>query len=213
MVYVEISDFFDERQPRYDHSKNDLKYTPSGAILEWFWGGAPAAPREGLGSNSIWLWTYPMGTWSPMIPKQSYQIWPFPATVWGTHGSRLKRESCKVPFWPSFWAVSVLLISPSPTFWPRDFLSDRTSLVFSDCHPGGYGWVPLQRWNHLDTNCWAPPGSLSNPIFTRSLKKHILNHHSNDIYSPFIWCVCLCKSKGCQKESHLTISHCFESLQ
>ena len=34
MVYVEISDFFDERQPRYDHSKNDLKYTPSGAILE-----------------------------------------------------------------------------------------------------------------------------------------------------------------------------------
>ena len=90
MVYVEISDFFDERQPRYDHSKNDLKYTPSGAILEWFWGGAPAAPREGLGSNSIWLWTYPMGTWSPMIPKQSYQIWPFPATVWGTHGSRLK---------------------------------------------------------------------------------------------------------------------------
>ena len=90
MVDVEISDFFDQRQPRYDHSKNDLKYTPSGAILEWFWGGAPAAPREGLGSNSIWLWTYPMGTWSPMIPKQSYQIWPFPATVWGTHGSRLK---------------------------------------------------------------------------------------------------------------------------
>ena len=99
MVYVEISDFFDERQPRYDHSKNDLKYTPSGAILEWFWGGAPAAPREGLGSNSIWLWTYPMGTWSPMIPKQSYQIWPFPATVWGTHGSRLNKSKDNCMIW------------------------------------------------------------------------------------------------------------------
>ena len=94
MVYGEISDFFDERQPRYDHSKNDLKYTPSGAILEWFWGGAPAAPREGLGSNSIWLWTYPMGTWSPMIPKQSYQIWPFPARVWGTRKWTLNGVQC-----------------------------------------------------------------------------------------------------------------------
>ena len=53
MVYVEISDFFDERQPRYDHSKNDLKYPSIGAILSLSLRGAPAAPREALGSNSI----------------------------------------------------------------------------------------------------------------------------------------------------------------
>ena len=53
MVYVKISEFFDERQPRYNHSKNDLKYPSIGAILSLFLGGAPAAPREGLGSNSL----------------------------------------------------------------------------------------------------------------------------------------------------------------
>ena len=93
MVYVKISEFFDERQPRYNHSKNDLKYPSIGAILSLFLGGAPAAPREGLGSNSLWLWTYPMGTWSTMVPKQSYQIWPFPAMVWGSHKRTLKVSS------------------------------------------------------------------------------------------------------------------------
>ena len=31
-----------------------------------------------------------MGTWSTMVPKQSYQIWPFLARVWGTHKWTLK---------------------------------------------------------------------------------------------------------------------------
>ena len=44
-----------------------------------------------MGPNSLCHWTYPMGTWSPMIPKQSYQIWPFPAPVWLTGESTLKR--------------------------------------------------------------------------------------------------------------------------
>ena len=45
-----------------------------------------------MGPNSLCHWTYPMGTWSPMIPKQSYQIWPFPAPVWLTGKSTLNEE-------------------------------------------------------------------------------------------------------------------------
>ena len=48
MGYGEFSDFYFSRQPKYGHSKNVLKYPPIGAILR---GGAPAALREGLGSN------------------------------------------------------------------------------------------------------------------------------------------------------------------
>ena len=53
MVCGEISDFFDEKQPRYNHLKNDLKYPSIGAILSLSLRGAPVAPREALGSNSI----------------------------------------------------------------------------------------------------------------------------------------------------------------
>ena len=46
-----------------------------------------------------------MGTWSPMVPKQCYQIWPFPAMVWATGKSSLKNR-CFCPatkstkYWP-----------------------------------------------------------------------------------------------------------------
>ena len=46
MVYVKISEFFDERQPRYNHSKNDLKYPSIGAILSLFLGVLQQPPER-----------------------------------------------------------------------------------------------------------------------------------------------------------------------